>query len=101
MRINFHLYKKEGLIQTFFFNYNSSRCELKLICGFDYINPDNNDIQGWVDASRFTKESQSEDIIVLHDENLLDRLDEEGFKVLDKLPKIYVIRNDYLKKKSF
>lgn len=93
--------KKDGLVyevkqpKVFCIDKMSLIYELNLICGFDYINPDNNDIQGWVDASRFTKESQSEDILVLYDESLLDRLNEEGFKVLDKLPEIHVIRNDY------
>lgn len=68
---------------------------LALVCGFDYIDPDNNDLQGWVDASRFTSHVQDEDILVLFDESLSDRLKEEGFEIIKNLPKIHVLKSEH------
>lgn len=67
---------------------------LELVCGIDYVNPDYSDIQGWVDSSRFTDSVKDEDILVLSDESLIGRLDEEGFVKIDKLPKIHVVKTD-------
>ena len=33
---------------------------LELVAGWDYVNPDENDIQGWCPADRFIEEVQSE-----------------------------------------
>lgn len=58
--------------------------ELELVAGYDYINPDENDIQGFVDAESFTEDVQDEEFTVypMH-ESLADRLKEEGFTVID------------------
>ena len=68
--------------------------KLNLICGFDYVNPDENDLQGWVDSSRFTEHVQSEDVLVLSDESLTDRLKEENFEIIKNLPKIHTIKKE-------
>ena len=57
--------------------------ELELVAGHDYINPDENDIQGFVDAEAFTEDVQYEDITVFPlDESLGVRLKEEGYRVI-------------------
>lgn len=65
---------------------------LELICGYDYINPDLNDIQGWVSPNMFIDEVQSSDIMVYWDESLKDRIIEEGYEIIGYLPKIHVIK---------
>lgn len=66
---------------------------LELVCGRDYTNPDENDNQGWVSANNFTQHVQTESITVFPmDESLKDRLEEEGYKVVEK-PKNITIRN--------
>ena len=63
---------------------------LNLVCGIDYINPDKNDIQGYVKAERFIESVQYDNISVNNfDECLKDRLEEEGYTLVKKLPKIY------------
>lgn len=34
--------------------------ELELVAGWDYVNPDENDVQGWVGADRFVEDIQFE-----------------------------------------
>lgn len=57
---------------------------LELVAGYDYINPDENDIQGFVQAEIFTDDVQGDifTIYPLH-ESLSDRLEEEDYKVID------------------
>ena len=63
--------------------------DLELICGLDYIDTDCSDIQGWIGASNFSESVQLDSITVLCDESLLERLKEEGYKRIDKLPCIH------------
>lgn len=67
---------------------------LDLVCGYDYISPDYNDIQGWVSPNNFIEDVQWDEVLVCFDENLKDRLIEEGFKIREALPHIYVIRSE-------
>ena len=62
---------------------------LELICGIDYINSDENDIQGYVNADRFVLSEQHDTILVYWNEDLKSRLEEEGYKIIEELPKIY------------
>jgi hypothetical protein len=63
---------------------------LTLIAGYDYINPDENDVQGYVKADRFIDDVQYYNITVYPlDETLKDSLENEGYEIIDKLPRIY------------
>lgn len=55
--------------------------ELELIAGWDYVNPDENNIQGYVGADRFTESVQG-DYLTFYpmDETILERLDDAGYK---------------------
>lgn len=58
--------------------------ELELIAGHDYINPDENDIQGFVDNRAFVESVQYEDLTVFPlEESLGERLKEEGYRLID------------------
>lgn len=62
---------------------------LELVCGIDYVNEDS-DFQAYVNNKRFVKDVQIDTITVnTYDECLKDRLEEEGYVKIDKLPKIY------------
>lgn len=57
---------------------------LELVCGWDYVNPDESDVQGYVGAENFV------DYIQYHSytfypmlESGLERLEEEGFKKVE------------------
>lgn len=55
--------------------------ELTLVSGWDYVNPDENDIQGYVGANKFIEEVQWESYTFYPmEETILDRLKEEGYK---------------------
>ena len=63
---------------------------LDLVCGYDYIDPDNSNEQGYVDKSNFVKEAQHE--IVSCDvmaESFVNALNNDGFTIREKLPKIF------------
>ena len=54
---------------------------LELVCGWDYVNPDENDIQGYVKPERFVDGVQYESLTFYPlDETILGRLEEEGYK---------------------
>ena len=64
--------------------------DLSLIAGIDYINPDENDLQGYVNADRFINDVQYESITIYPmNETIKDRLKEEGYTIISKLPTIY------------
>lgn len=57
--------------------------DLDLVAGYDYINSDENDIQGFVEAKNFTDDAQS-DILTVYplSESLGERLEESGYTVI-------------------
>lgn len=58
--------------------------ELELVAGYDYVNPDENNQQGYVTAGQFVDDVQSHDFTWLPmDETIGERLKDEGFKVID------------------
>lgn len=59
--------------------------DLELYCGWDYINPDKNDKQGYVSANRFIEEVQN-DIVIQYfiKEGLKDCLIENGYELIEK-----------------
>ncbi len=63
---------------------------LDLVCGYDYVDPDNSDKQGYVDSSKFVEEVQHEivscDILA---ESLTKALNNDGYTIKKELPKIF------------
>lgn len=61
---------------------------LNLIVGWDYINPDKNDIMGWCTADNFSEEVQH-DIIYQYvlKEKLAEALEAHGYIIIEELPK--------------
>lgn len=69
--------------------------ELNLLCGYDYINRDENDIQGYISSNNFTDDVQCyEHVCYFLDESVKECLEENGYILLKKIPKIH-------KKKDF
>ena len=63
---------------------------LDLVCGYDYVDPDNSNEQGYVDKSKFVEEAQHE--IVSCDvmaESLVEAFKNDGYHIIDALPKVY------------
>ena len=60
---------------------------LELVAGWDYINPDLNDVQGWVAADRFTEEVQSEHLVCyILNESIKECLWANDFEVIKGNP---------------
>ena len=54
---------------------------LELVAGWDYVNPDENDIQGYVSANMFVEEEQYHSYTFYPmDETILERLKDEGYE---------------------
>lgn len=63
---------------------------LYLVAGVDYVNPDWSDQQGWVNNERFIEDVQLETFVhYFVVESLEDALAEEGYEIIDDLPKIW------------
>ena len=60
---------------------------LELVAGWDYVNVDYNDIQGWCSADRFVEDIQS-DIVAQYFlvEGMKEALEENGYTVLEDIP---------------
>lgn len=69
-----------------FDNYEAIQIHLELVAGWDYVNPDENDVQGWVGADNFVEDVQSE-IIVQYFlvEGMKEALKENGYTILEKI----------------
>lgn len=79
------VYKVESM--EIYDGYNSLRLNLVLVCGWDYINPDENDIQGWCKADRFIEDVQYEqEICYIMEESVTECLESNGYIILDKCP---------------
>ena len=56
---------------------------LELVAGWDYVNPDENDVQGWVGAENFVEEVQTEIVQQLFlEEGMKEALTENGYTIL-------------------
>lgn len=75
--------------------YNTLHFNLELVAGWDYINPDMNDIQGYVPADRFVEDLQSETVIqYFMEESLKECMEANDYEVLEKLsPELQAIVN--------
>lgn len=65
-------------------NYSSIHWNLELVAGWDYINPDYSDTQGWCKPENFIEDVQSEEVIqYFFEEGLEEALDFDGFKKIE------------------
>ena len=66
-----------------FHGYEAIQVHLELVAGWDYINPDYNDVQGWCTADKFIEDVQHEYInqyfLV---EGMKEALEENGYRIL-------------------
>lgn len=63
---------------------------LDLVCGYDYVDPDNSDLQGYVDKSNFVEEVQHETISCdFINESLRIAVSLDGYNIRKELPKIH------------
>lgn len=76
---------KVGKFETYG-NANFITIELELVAGWDYVNPDENDIQGFVPADRFVEDIQFEYINqYLLEEGMKEALEANGYTVLENI----------------
>lgn len=70
-----------------FDNADYAHVVMELVACWDYINPDENDIQGWCPAGRMCEEVQDERVqCCIFKEGIETALEENGYTVLDELP---------------
>lgn len=70
--------------------------DLKLVAGIDYINPDTSNVQGYLSANNFIETIQEDGFNWLFmEESLINCLKENGYTVIEKLPKMREIDFDY------
>ena len=63
---------------------------LELVAGWDYVDRDNSDTQGYIKAENFNEDIQCDTIVCYFwEESIKDRLLEDGYTIVEKLPKIY------------
>lgn len=67
--------------------YDSLRLNLVLVCGFDYINPDISDEQGWCPANKFIEDVQdTQEICYIMSESIKECLEVNGYEILEECP---------------
>lgn len=63
---------------------------LELVCGWDYIDADESDAQGFVGKEYFVEEAEFEYLSCdIMNESIMQVLNENGLKVIEKLPTIH------------
>lgn len=63
-------------------NQNYMNVELELIAGWDYVDPDTSDVQGWVPADQFIEDVQYEYVVFYFlSESLTECLEDNGYTV--------------------
>lgn len=66
------------------------RYSMDLVCGWDYVNPDAGNLQGYVGAESFIDDVQWESVGQYWlDESLTECLTSNGYEILDKCPVFY------------
>ena len=59
---------------------------LELVAGWDYVNPDYNDVQGWCPADRFVEDIQFEMVSQYFlAEGMKEALEENGYTILEEI----------------
>lgn len=67
-------------------NTNYLTVDLELVAGYDYVNPDHSDKQGYVSAERFVESVQNESVVVYFLEESVKEVLEANYEILEKLP---------------
>lgn len=66
-----------------YYNSEAIHIYLELVAGWDYVNPDENDVQGWVSAENFVEDVQSEIVSQYFlKEGMHEALQENGYTIL-------------------
>lgn len=79
------VYKVESM--EIYDGYDSLRLNLVLVCGWDYVNPDKNNIQGWCKPDRFIEDVQDvQEICYVMEESIKECLKANGYEILEKCP---------------
>lgn len=74
-------YKVSGI--EIYDNQNYISVELELVAGWDYVDPDTSDIQGWCPAERFVEDVQYDFVIQYFvEESMTEALEANGYTVL-------------------
>lgn len=62
---------------------------LKLVAGIDYINPDENNMQGWCSANNFVEEVQEDSINQYFiKESMVEALENNDYTIVENVPTI-------------
>ena len=70
-----------------FYNHNAIHINLELVAGWDYVNPDGNDVQGWCPADRFVEDVQNDFCSQYFlKEGMEEALRENGYTILENIP---------------
>ena len=76
---------KVGEFETFG-NVDYIMVELELVAGWDYVNPDYNDVQGWVGAERFVEDIQFEYVTQFFlVEGMKEAVEANGYTILEEI----------------
>ena len=76
---------KVGIYETYT-DTDYLHIHLELVAGWDYVNPDANDVQGWCPAERFVEDVQSEIVSQFFlQESMTEALEANGYTVLEKI----------------
>lgn len=79
------VYKVESM--EIYDGYDSLTLNLVLVCGWDYVNPDENNIQGWCKPDRFIEDVQDvQEICYVMEESIKECLEANGYEILEKCP---------------
>ncbi len=88
--LNIYAKTNNGLIYkaTQFETYDNQCCasiELELAAGWDYVNPDYNNVMGWVGADNFIDDCQYESVVWnIFNEGIKEALTESGYTLVDE-----------------
>lgn len=67
-------------------NYEAIHIHLELVAGWDYVNPDENDVQGWCSADRFVDDVQTEIVSqYFFVEGMKEALEANDYTVLEEI----------------
>ena len=76
---------KVGSYETFY-GCNYLHINLELVAGWDYVNPDANDVQGWCAAENFVEDVQTETVIQYFlQEGMENALEANDYTILRKI----------------
>ena len=80
-----------------FYDCSYLQINLELVAGWDYVNPDYNDVQGWCPADRFVEDVQFEMVSQYFlQEGMKEALEANDYTILEEItPNLQVIINKH------